>query len=194
MAGGSVKDVQSQAELERRTWVKFSLNFRPISLLPRFLRVEAEEHPEISESYSVSAVPYFVFFKDGKLVDALVGADPSSLANKVAKVAGLVNHSEPPASVTLGMAFGPTVPRAAEEFAKSNGSSGVTTQLPSSQNNEINSKLQQLIDSHPVMLLMKGSPDGPKCSFSQKIIEILKKEEVAFGSFDILLEEEVREG
>lgn len=27
------------------------------------LQVEAEEQPEISEAYSVSAVPYFVFFK-----------------------------------------------------------------------------------------------------------------------------------
>ncbi|XLT87262.1 hypothetical protein S245_009315 [Arachis hypogaea] len=28
-----------------------------------FLRVEVEEQPEISEAYSVSAVPFFVFFK-----------------------------------------------------------------------------------------------------------------------------------
>ena len=27
------------------------------------LQVEAEEQPEISEAYSVAAVPYFVFFK-----------------------------------------------------------------------------------------------------------------------------------
>lgn len=27
------------------------------------LQVEAEELPEVSEAYSVSAVPYFVFFK-----------------------------------------------------------------------------------------------------------------------------------
>ena len=36
-----------------------------------FFRVEAEEQPVIFEVYSVSVVPYFIFFKDGKTVDTM---------------------------------------------------------------------------------------------------------------------------
>ncbi|XP_039056334.1 monothiol glutaredoxin-S17-like [Hibiscus syriacus] len=72
-----------------------------------FHRVEAEEQPEIYEEYSVSAVPFFVFFKDGMIFDKLEGADPSSLANKVAKVTGFINPREVDAPASLGMALAP---------------------------------------------------------------------------------------
>ncbi|KAJ1437572.1 UDP-glucuronosyl/UDP-glucosyltransferase [Sesbania bispinosa] len=55
-------------------------------------------------------------------------------------------------------------------------------------------QLQQLMNSHPVMLFMKGSPEEPKCGFSRKVVDVLKKEEVKFGSFDILSDLEVRDG
>ncbi|GMH05442.1 hypothetical protein Nepgr_007282 [Nepenthes gracilis] len=214
MAGGSVKDVLLKAELEKviaegspvilhfwAGWCEASKHmdqvFSHLSTdFPhvRFLRVEAETQPEISEAYSVAAVPYFAFFKDGKLVDTLEGADPSSLANKVAKVAGSVNRSEPAAPASLGIAAGPTVLETVKEFAKINGSSPVASQSTSGHSNELNEKLQLLINSHPIMLFMKGSPEEPKCGFSQKVVEILKKEEVKFESFDILKDQEVREG
>lgn len=44
------------------------------------------------------------------------------------------------------------------------------------------------------MLFMKGSPDTPKCGFSRSIVELLRKGGVAFSSFDILTDEEVRAG
>ncbi|GAB4826949.1 Monothiol glutaredoxin-S17 [Ancistrocladus abbreviatus] len=212
--GGTVKDVHSKAELEKMVgegssvilhfwagWCEASKHmdevFSHLSTdFPHahFIRVEAEEQPDISEAYSVSAVPYFVFFKDGKLVDTLEGADPSSLANKVAKVSGSVNHSEPAAPASLGMAAGPTVLETVKEFAKDSGSSPLSTHLPSGPSDELSTKLKQLINSHPVMLFMKGSPEEPKCGFSQKVIDILRKENVKFGSFDILTDQVVREG
>lgn len=44
------------------------------------------------------------------------------------------------------------------------------------------------------MLFMKGKPDEPKCGFSRKVVEILQQENVPFESFDILTDEEVRQG
>lgn len=42
------------------------MHYSSYHLLPfKKLQVEAEEQPEISEAYSVSAVPYFVFLKVG---------------------------------------------------------------------------------------------------------------------------------
>ncbi|KAL0442773.1 UNVERIFIED_CONTAM: Monothiol glutaredoxin-S17 [Sesamum latifolium] len=184
--GGAVKDVKSKAELEATvaqgapvvlhfwaSWCEASKHmdqvFSHLSIdfpLARFLRVEAEEQPEISEAYSVSAVPYFVLFK----------------------------YWEPAAPASLGMAAGPTVLETVKELAKENGASPRPIQLPSGIGDELKKRLQQLVNSHPIMLFMKGSPESPKCGFSQKVVDILKKEKVKFGSFDILTENEVREG
>ncbi|EPS64131.1 hypothetical protein M569_10649, partial [Genlisea aurea] len=162
--------------------------------LAHFLRVEAEEQSEISEAHSVSAVPFFVFFKDGKVVDKLEGADPSSLANKVAKIAGSLPPGENAAPASFGMAAAPAVLETVKELAKENGKSVNRSELISSPGNERRRKLEQLINSQPVMLFMKGSPDFPKCGFSQKVVDILRNEKVDFGSFDILTDNAVREG
>ncbi|KAF8411160.1 hypothetical protein HHK36_003703 [Tetracentron sinense] len=212
--GGSVKDLQSKEELANvllhdspvilhfwASWCEASKHmdqvFSHLSTdFPHahFFRVEAEEQPEISEDYSVSAVPYFVFFKGGKTVDTLEGANPSSLANKVAKVAGSINPGESAAPASLGMAAGSTVLETVKEFAKENGSAQTESSSPSGLSNSLKKRLQQLVDSHSVMLFMKGSPEEPKCGFSRKVIDILKDEGVKFGSFDILTDNEVREG
>uniref|UniRef100_A0A0E0M9D2 Thioredoxin domain-containing protein n=1 Tax=Oryza punctata TaxID=4537 RepID=A0A0E0M9D2_ORYPU len=99
-----------------------------------FLRVEAEEQPEISEAYGVAAVPYFVFLKQ-------------------------------------------------------NGASAT-----SSAEDALNKRLEQLVNSHPVFLFMKGTPEQPRCGFSRKVVDVLKQEGVEFGSFDILTDNDVREG
>ncbi|KAL6201462.1 hypothetical protein ACLB2K_025176 [Fragaria x ananassa] len=285
MGGGSVKDVKSKLELDGlvqsgapvvlhfwASWCEASKHmdevFSHLSTdFPHahFLRVEAEEQPEISEAYAVSAVPFFVFAKDilvctdcgrlksgegkegsrtgksvrllkhpfysnhvivdvmalhsetsasspdlrhgihqalaraliptdadqdGKIADKLEGADPSSLANKVAKVAGSVNPGEPAAPASLGMAAGPTVLETIKDLAKENGSS----QVKIGAGDTLQKRLKQLIESNPIMLFMKGNPEEPKCGFSQKVVDILKEEKVKFGSFDILSDNEVREG
>ncbi|OMO65170.1 Glutaredoxin [Corchorus olitorius] len=212
--GGSVKDLKSKGELDSlkqsgepvilhfwASWCEASKHmdqvFSHLSTdFPNshFLRVEAEEQPQISEEYSVSAVPFFLFFKDGKVVDKLEGADPSSLANKVAKVAGSISPGEAAAPASLGMAAGPTVLEMVQDLAKENGSSKVANQVQPGLSDTLKKRLQQLIDSHPVMLFMKGSPEEPKCGFSRKVVDILKDEKVKFGTFDILLDNEVREG
>lgn len=58
----------------------------------------------------------------------------------------------------------------------------------------IEDRLTRLVNSAPVMLFMKGVPDAPRCGFSRKIVDILKSNGIAFASFDILGDNEVREG
>lgn len=135
-------------------------------------------------------VSIFFLCQDGKIADKLEGADPSSLANKVAKVAGSVNPGEPAAPATLGMAAGPTILETIKDLAKENGSS----QVKIGAGDTLQKRLKQLIESNPIMLFMKGNPEEPKCGFSQKVVDILKEEKVKFGSFDILSDNEVREG
>ena len=58
----------------------------------------------------------------------------------------------------------------------------------------LNSRLEKLINREPVMLFMKGAPAAEKCGFSRQIVALLQENGVQFGSFDILADEEVRQG
>ncbi len=61
-------------------------------------------------------------------------------------------------------------------------------------NEELKNRLDSLINKHPVMLFMKGSPEAPECWFSAKACQILIDEWIYFESFDIYKDEEVRQG
>jgi len=55
-------------------------------------------------------------------------------------------------------------------------------------------RLEKLINKATVMLFMKGDPQEAKCGFSRTIVSLLQEHDIAFGSFDILTDEEVRQG
>ncbi|KAF4531122.1 hypothetical protein B566_EDAN011147 [Ephemera danica] len=58
----------------------------------------------------------------------------------------------------------------------------------------LHNKLKTLTNLYPVMLFMKGTKDEPKCGFSRQIIEILNELEADYQCFNILGNEEVRQG
>ena len=43
------------------------------------------------------------------------------------------------------------------------------------------------------MLFMKGTPQSPQCGFSRTACEILVREKVDFGSYDVLSDEPLRQ-
>ena len=55
-------------------------------------------------------------------------------------------------------------------------------------------RLAQLIRRHKVMLFMKGLPSAPRCGFSRQIVQLLDQKNVAYDTFNILEDEEVRQG
>lgn len=55
-------------------------------------------------------------------------------------------------------------------------------------------RLEELTKRARVVLFMKGDVEAPRCGFSRRIVELLRKEGVEFWSFDILQDEEVRAG
>ncbi|KAK0057643.1 glutaredoxin-3 [Biomphalaria pfeifferi] len=59
---------------------------------------------------------------------------------------------------------------------------------------DLNERLKQLINSAPVMLFMKGSPALPKCGFSRQITQILNEQGIKYSAFDILEDDDVRQG
>ncbi|KAK5649631.1 hypothetical protein RI129_000660 [Pyrocoelia pectoralis] len=58
----------------------------------------------------------------------------------------------------------------------------------------LENRLKQLINKHNVMLFMKGDRNTPRCGFSKQIIAILNDTGVSYDTFDILTDEEVRQG
>lgn len=62
----------------------------------------------------------------------------------------------------------------------------------SSDKEDINDRLKRLINSSPLMLFMKGTPEQPRCGFSKQVLQILSGYKL--GSFDILSDDEVRQG
>lgn len=55
-------------------------------------------------------------------------------------------------------------------------------------------QIQNDITQNPVMLYMKGAPETPQCGFSAKVVEILRSQEISFGSKDVLADDNLREG
>lgn len=55
-------------------------------------------------------------------------------------------------------------------------------------------KIKQDVETHPVLLYMKGTPDQPMCGFSAQVTAVLKSYGVPFHSVDVLADWEVREG
>ncbi|KAI3845490.1 hypothetical protein MKX03_023425 [Papaver bracteatum] len=55
-------------------------------------------------------------------------------------------------------------------------------------------RLKNLILTSEKMIFMKGTPDKPRCGFSSIVVNALTENGVNFGSFDILTNEEVRQG
>jgi monothiol glutaredoxin len=59
---------------------------------------------------------------------------------------------------------------------------------------DINARIQGLVDANPVFLFMKGTPTFPQCGFSATVISILDHIGVEYGSANILEDAELRQG
>ncbi|KAK3725617.1 hypothetical protein RRG08_043034 [Elysia crispata] len=59
---------------------------------------------------------------------------------------------------------------------------------------DLNERLKRLINSAPILLFMKGNPATPRCGFSRQIIQILNEQDIKFSTFDILEDDDVRQG
>ena len=60
--------------------------------------------------------------------------------------------------------------------------------------NTTKNKIQNLINSNPVMVFMKGNKLMPQCGFSNNVVQILNSLGVTFNTFDVLSDFEIREG
>jgi monothiol glutaredoxin len=53
-------------------------------------------------------------------------------------------------------------------------------------NPELREQLQQAINGNRVLLLMKGTPEAPRCGFSMRTVGVLEQIGVEYGAIDVL--------
>lgn len=56
------------------------------------------------------------------------------------------------------------------------------------------SRIEEMLKTNKVFLFMKGSPSFPQCGFSARAVAILREVGAQFGSFDVLEDEDIRQG
>jgi len=53
-------------------------------------------------------------------------------------------------------------------------------------------RIKHDIESNPVILFMKGSPDAPRCGFSQRAVQVLEYYGITYETVDILADPQLR--
>ncbi len=55
-------------------------------------------------------------------------------------------------------------------------------------------QIDEQVKGNKIMLFMKGTPQFPQCGFSNQAVELLQACGAEFGSFDVLSDDDVRQG
>ncbi|KAL6868960.1 glutaredoxin [Amphichorda felina] len=149
----------------------------------RWVSINAEELSDISEAYDVTAVPFLVLIRNGQVLETVSGSSAVKVRTAIethAKAAGAA-----PAATDAPNGTEQVAPKAEEQ-------SGPVD--PEKQKEELFKRLADLVKAAPVMLFMKGTPSGPQCGFSRQMVAILRENSVKYGFFNILADDEVRQG
>lgn len=130
------------------------------------------------------------------VVDKLQGANAPELANKVSTWAGPNTSVREASPASVGFAAGSNVIEAVKKDLAPHSHSYPPGKSAAAETISEFEKgaLYKLINSHPIMLFMKGTPEEPRCGFSRKTVDALISEGLEFGSFDILTDDIVRQG
>ncbi|KAL8766715.1 MAG: hypothetical protein Q9209_006584 [Squamulea sp. 1 TL-2023] len=152
-----------------------------------FISLDAEALPEISESYDVTAVPFLVIERDGKILEKVSGSDAAKVRAAVERQVGKGGNTGkvglPPALEVTRREEDNTE---GEKVAETNGEGGkgggglskyapgaddpkTAPEMSSTegQKEELETRLQELVKAAPVMLFMKGTPSAPQPTFPQ---------------------------
>ncbi|KAL9123019.1 MAG: hypothetical protein Q9187_000433 [Circinaria calcarea] len=170
-----------------------------------FVSVNAESLPDISESYDVTAVPFLVIQRDGKVLERVSGSDAGKIRSAVEKHAGKGGNTGkaglPPQLEAVSKKEDETVNNDKpasdlSKYAPGQNDPATAPEMSSTQDQkeELKKRLAELVKAAPVMLFMKGTPSTPQCGYSRQLVGILRQEGVRYGFFNILADEEVRQG
>lgn len=154
----------------------------PITSPPstQWFSINAEELSDISETYDVTAVPFLVLLRGGQVLETVSGSNAVKVRNAIESHAG--NKAEVAAANGVRAAASATVVTSQPELD------------PETKKADLFKRLEDLVKAAPVMLFMKGTPSSPQCGFSRQLVGVLRENSVKYGFFNILADDEVRQG
>jgi Grx4 family monothiol glutaredoxin len=130
-----------------------------------FLAINAKSLLDTAKDYGVRAAPCVVCLRGGQVLETIKGSDATKIRDALDK------HG----AVTAPVVDSPPVATEEEKDA-------------------LTARLTELVRAAPVMLFMKGTPKSPRCRFSRRLVGILEEHGIEYGSFDVMSDEDVRQG
>ena len=55
-------------------------------------------------------------------------------------------------------------------------------------------RIQGILDEHPIVVFMKGTRNFPQCGFSATVVEVMKRMDADFHHVNVLEDPEIRQG
>lgn len=129
--------------------------------------VDVEENNDLATELSILSVPMAACIMKGKTIKKIDTLEPSKLVKIVQ-----------------------------EELRKYAllSTSDIADSKVADPKERLNEYLKRLVNRASVMVFMKGEPKAPRCGFSRQLVEILGKHDISYETFDILQDEDVRQG
>ena len=171
----------------------------PVSspLATSWVSMNAEEVMDVSEAFNVTAVPYLVLTRNQQVLETVSGSDATKVRAAIEK------HAKAPSSIagSNGVSSIPSADTSTKDlstYAPATSNSATAPEHSSSaikdDQEDLHERLTKLVKAAPVMLFMKGTPSAPQCGFSRQTVALLREQSVKYGFFNILADDEVRQG
>jgi Grx4 family monothiol glutaredoxin len=170
-----------------------------------WLSLNAEDLPDISEAYDVTAVPFLVLLRNRTVLETVSGSDATKVRSAIEKHANssttkpknVADQIPPLQKVTPKQSNGTTT-KDLSSYTPSKDDPATAPQYSSEEmagrKEDLHKRLTDLVKAAPVMLFMKGTPSSPQCGFSRQLVALLRENGVRYGFFNILADDEVRQG
>ena len=166
-------------------------------LTTSWVSMNAEDVVEVSDSFDVSAVPYLVLTRNKEILETVSGSDATKVRAAIEKHADSAGAGSNGVSTVATSGTGgkkdDTSSYAAADTAADTTAAPASAEHPKSKV-DLHTRLSELVKAAPVMLFMKGTPSAPQCGFSRQLVAILRENSVKYGFFNILADDEVRQG
>ncbi|QSZ32756.1 hypothetical protein DSL72_002335 [Monilinia vaccinii-corymbosi] len=155
-----------------------------------WVSMNAEEVISVSDAFDVTAVPYLVLTRNNVVLETVSGSDATKVRNAIEKHANSPNSTS-----TNGTSLKPvpTINSTSNESSTTPPPAPTEPDQPMSKE-DLHARLSNLVKAAPVMLFMKGTPSAPQCGFSRQLVALLREKSVKYGFFNILADDEVRQG
>jgi Grx4 family monothiol glutaredoxin len=160
-----------------------------------WVSMNAEEVIDVSDAFNVTAVPYLVLTRNKQVLETVSGSDATKVRAAIEKHAKASRTSGSNGVTTTANSSGPKNP---SNYAPTPSDPTTAPEHSSSAiaetKEDLHERLATLVKAAPVMLFMKGTPSSPQCGFSRQLVALLRENSVKYGFFNILADDEVRQG